>query len=51
MLADAAELELTSFWFDARETALEFYKKFEFQTEGERFFKGDVAYFRMSKQL
>lgn len=39
------------FWFDARESALAFYRRFGFEAEGERFYKSDVPYFKMSKRL
>ena len=39
------------FWFDARESALDFYKRFGMQTSGERFYKSDVPYFKMSISL
>lgn len=38
-------------WLDARESAMDFYSRFGFKAEGERFHKGDIAYFRMSQQL
>ena len=39
------------FWFDARESALPFYARFGFESFGDRFFKRDVPYRRMSKRL
>lgn len=41
----------TLFWFDARESAIQFYGKFGFSVEGERFYKRNVPYFRMSQSL
>lgn len=38
-------------WFDARETAIPFYQRLGFSVKGERFYKGDVAYFQMTKEL
>ncbi|GAD79389.1 GNAT family N-acetyltransferase [Vibrio ezurae] len=35
------------FWCDARESAIDFYHKFDMHTEGERFYKSEVAYFKM----
>ncbi|PTY36469.1 GNAT family N-acetyltransferase [Saccharospirillum sp. MSK14-1] len=35
------------FWCDARESALGFYQRFGMKPEGERFYKGDIAYVRM----
>lgn len=40
-----------TFWCDARESALGFYRRFEMQTCGERFYKADVAYFKMQVAL
>ena len=39
------------FWFDARESAIPFYQKFGFSTEGEKLFKSQVPYFKMTKSL
>jgi predicted GNAT family N-acyltransferase len=39
------------FWCDARETAINFYKRFDMQPYGERFYKDDVAYFKMQVAL
>ena len=38
-------------WFDARESALGFYQRFGFETTGELFYKSDVAYYKMYKNL
>ena len=38
-------------WFDARESAIEFYKRFGFSVLGERFYKKDVPYFKMDSVL
>lgn len=35
------------FWCDARESALGFYQRFGMKPEGQRFYKGDIPYFRM----
>ncbi len=51
LLAKLKELEISFFWFDARESATEFYKKFGFTIEGERFYKEDIPYYKMFKQL
>lgn len=42
---------LQYFWCDARESALPFYARFGMRTEGVRFYKSDVPYFRMSRSL
>lgn len=51
MLAEAKQNGIELFWFDARESALAFYRKFGFEAEGERFYKSEVPYFKMSKRL
>ncbi|MGH1445085.1 MAG: GNAT family N-acetyltransferase [Cognatishimia sp.] len=51
LINKARELGATAFWFDARENALPFYEKHGFAPKGERFFKKDVAYCRMSREL
>lgn len=38
-------------WFDARESAIEFYRRFGFEVEGGRFYKKDVPYFKMHQYL
>jgi len=35
------------FWCDARESALNFYQRFGMRSYGERFYKGDISYFKM----
>ena len=47
MLDDCRQSGLTTFWCDARETALGFYQQFGLQPEGERFYKETVPYFKM----
>ncbi|MCW4627770.1 MULTISPECIES: GNAT family N-acetyltransferase [Marinomonas] len=39
---------LTYFWCDARESAMTFYEKFGMTSQGERFYKGDIPYRKMS---
>lgn len=39
------------FWCDARETALDFYKRFGMCPRSERFYKADVAYYKMEVAL
>lgn len=51
LLEVAVQSGATTFWFDAREAALPFYERHGFTKEGERFFKGDIPYFRMSQDL
>ena len=51
LLKVAHDLDAEVFWFDARETAVPFYKRLGFSINGNRFFKGDIPYFRMSQSL
>ncbi|MDW2035930.1 GNAT family N-acetyltransferase, partial [Vibrio sp. 665] len=44
-------LNAAVFWCDARESALRIYQKFGLQKEGERFYKSDIPYFKMSLDL
>ena len=39
------------FWCDARETALDFYMRFDMHKSSERFFKSGVPYFKMEISL
>ncbi|WP_375753668.1 GNAT family N-acetyltransferase [Vibrio sp. HN007] len=39
------------FWCDARESAIGFYQRFGMTVSGERFYKGDVPYFKMGLSL
>lgn len=39
------------FWFDARESAIIFYERFDFVVESERLYKRGVPYFRMVQDL
>ena len=39
------------FWCDARENAMSLYEKFGMAPQGERFFKGDIPYRKMSVTL
>ena len=51
ILDDLSKFQINYFWFDARESAISFYRKFGFQVEGNRFLKNKVAYFKMGKLL
>ena len=51
ILAELAKSNVEVFWCDARETAIGFYERFGMSTEGERFYKGPVPYFKMSVLL
>lgn len=39
------------FWCDARESALGFYQRFGMRPSGERFYKADVAYYKLDIAL
>lgn len=39
------------FWCDARESAIGFYRRFGMQVEGDRFYKSEVAYVKMTITL
>lgn len=51
MIDYCKESNVECFWCDARETALDFYKRFGLSECGERFYKADVAYFKMEVVL
>lgn len=38
-------------WFDARESAVGFYKRFGFHSSGELFYKSRVEYYKMHQHL
>jgi predicted GNAT family N-acyltransferase len=48
VLSTIKEESIDYFWCDARESAIEFYTRFGMHAEGDRFYKEDVAYFKMS---
>lgn len=47
-LAYSRNMGASRFWCDAREASLGFYQRFGLEAEGERFYKGDIPYLRMS---
>lgn len=51
ILADLKVKSVCCFWCDARESAGGFYRRFGMAPEGERFYKGDVPYFKMAMIL
>jgi len=51
ILTALKETDVNVFWCDARESALNFYRRFDMQTCGERFYKADVCYFKMQRAL
>lgn len=46
-----SEYSVRTFWCDARETAITIYEKIGMAVEGERFYKGDIPYRKMSMTL
>ncbi len=48
ILAELPQHNIKLFWCDARESAMGFYQRFGLQAEGERFYKSDVPYYKMS---
>lgn len=51
ILAELKGNNVRGFWCDARESAGGFYHRFGMAAEGERFYKGDVPYFKMAMIL
>ena len=43
--------DVNYFWFDARESAMSFYNRLGFKSEGELFYKNEVSYFKMSAKI
>jgi len=51
LVSELKTIGATQLWFDARESALGFYQRHGFEPFGERFYKGDVPYFKMRADL
>ena len=51
LIQESRNLGLSVFWLDAREEAINFYLKFGFVIDSERFYKSGMPYFKMSKPL
>lgn len=51
LMGEAAQSGARQLWCDARAESADFYRRFGFQEEGERFYKGPIAYVRMSRAL
>lgn len=51
ILCHLKKTEATTFWCDARESAVSFYQRFGMEQYGERFYKGEIAYFKMEVAL
>ncbi|HIO93005.1 MAG TPA: GNAT family N-acetyltransferase [Leucothrix mucor] len=45
------ERNITYFWCDARESAVDFYQRFGLEVEGSIFYKSDIPYYKMSKKI
>ena len=43
--------QVSYFWCDARSSALDFYMRFGMSPFGDKFYKSDISYFKMSVQL
>jgi predicted GNAT family N-acyltransferase len=43
--------QVKTLWCDARESALDFYKRFGMQASSDRFYKEDVSFFKMEVEL
>ncbi|MCW8330984.1 GNAT family N-acetyltransferase [Photobacterium sp. SDRW27] len=48
ILADLKSNGINTFWCDARESATGFYRQFAMSPQGERFYKANIAYFKMA---
>ena len=51
LLSVASQNGISYFWCDARESAQKFYARFGLLVEGERFYKENVPFVKMGKQL
>ena len=51
VLNDIAKSDVNRFWCDARASAAVFYKKFGLQQAGNKFYKVDIPYYKMSAEI
>lgn len=51
ILEDLSRLKSKTFWCDARESAINFYKKFDMHQNGDVFYKSDVRYIVMERSI
>ena len=51
ILSELRAKNIEQLWCDARESAMGFYERFGMKPDCDRFYKGDVPYFRMSVQI
>lgn len=47
IIDDLRNAKITSFWCDARETAISFYSRLGMTIVSDRFYKNDIAYYKM----
>ncbi|MCM8538461.1 MAG: GNAT family N-acetyltransferase [Lentisphaeraceae bacterium] len=51
LINEAKPMGMEHFWFDARETALNFYRRFGFKANKQRFLKSGIPYYKMSSKI
>ena len=51
IIEELKEMGVTTLWCDARITAIEFYRRFNMEPKGKTFFKGDIEYIVMEREL
>ncbi len=51
ILKELDPLHTTTFWCDARSSAVGFYQRLGFIVEGDLFYKEEVSYYKMSRRL
>ncbi|GAA6167223.1 GNAT family N-acetyltransferase [Sessilibacter corallicola] len=51
LLSHLKESRIDHLWFDARESVLDFYRRFGLISTGDRFYKSGVPYFKMSQEI
>lgn len=51
ILSDLKAKNITNFWCDARASAIDFYKRFGLEIEGPKFYKSEIAYYKMVMEL
>jgi predicted GNAT family N-acyltransferase len=48
---EITQVDVKTFWCDARSTAVGFYKKFGMEVQGEKFVRSGVSYYKMELSL
>ncbi len=51
ILKQLPEIGIEYFWCDARESAMDFYHKFDMNAEGDAFYKSGVEYYKMGRHV